>query len=185
LDLSTDHQLMLAARDGDIEKLGILFERHHKHLYNFFLRQTLNQQISEDLVQEVFFRLLKYRHTYQGQGKFTTWLFQIARNARIDFLKKYGRKTEPIEVVEQLANDDANPEENVAQDSDIMLMRTALAKLSPDKREVLILSRFQNMRYRQIAQILGCRVGTIKARVFRALKDLTKIYNDLAGERQL
>ena len=63
MNQSTDHQLMLAVREGDLDKLGLLFEQYHKHLYNFFLRQTRNPQESEDLVQDVFFRMLNYRHT--------------------------------------------------------------------------------------------------------------------------
>lgn len=184
MNLSTDHDLMLAVRDGDIEKLGLLFEKHHKQLYNFFLRQTGNRPTSEDLVQEVFFRMLKYRHTYRGEGKFTTWMFQIARNARIDYTRKHDRQTDQIDEATQLLSHEPNPEESLEQDSDVELLHKALAKLSPEKREVLLLSRFQNLRYREIAQIVGCQVGTIKACVFRALRDLTKIYFELAGEKQ-
>ena len=57
----TDHDVMLAVRDGDVEKLGVLFEKHHKRLYNYFLLETKNRQVSEDLEQDVFYRMLKYR----------------------------------------------------------------------------------------------------------------------------
>ena len=68
LNSPSDNQLMEEVRDGKVEKLAILFERHHVTLYNFFLRLTANRSISEDLVQDVFFRILRYRHTYRGES---------------------------------------------------------------------------------------------------------------------
>ena len=88
MEKTSDNDLMIQVRDGRVEKMAILFERHHVMLYNFFLRLTGNTSISEDLVQEVFVRMLKYRSTYQGQDKFKLWIFRIARNAHIDFLRK-------------------------------------------------------------------------------------------------
>ena len=74
LDTTSDQLLMLTVREGDIEKLGILFERHHRRLFNFFLRLTARRHLSEDLVQEVFVRLLKYRHTFRENSTFTAWM---------------------------------------------------------------------------------------------------------------
>jgi len=92
----TDTQVMENVRDGKIEQLAILFERHHVPLFNFLVRLTGSRQVSEDLVQEIFCRILKYRHSYRGTSKFTTWLFQIARNAHIDHLRKQ-KSTYPLE----------------------------------------------------------------------------------------
>jgi RNA polymerase sigma factor (sigma-70 family) len=79
---------MISVRNGETEKLGHLFEAHHKRLYNFFLNQTGNRQTSEDLVVDVFLRMLKYRHTYKDEGSFSTWMYTIARNARVDHYRK-------------------------------------------------------------------------------------------------
>ena len=79
---------MLAVRDGDVERIGVLFDRHHRMLFNFFLRLTANRGLSEDLVQEVFFRMLKYRQTFQAGTNFTAWMYQIARNAHLDQSRK-------------------------------------------------------------------------------------------------
>ena len=75
---------MLEVRDGGLERLAPLFERHHVPLYNYYLRMTRDRELSEDMVQEVFLRILKYRHTFRGEGDFTPWLYHIARNVRID-----------------------------------------------------------------------------------------------------
>ena len=79
----TDETLMEAVRNGDLAKLGILFERHHRALFDFLVRMTGSASTAEDLVQDVFVRVLKYRATWRGEGRFDTWLFRIARNARI------------------------------------------------------------------------------------------------------
>src|SRR5258708_35075895 len=86
---------MLAVRDGDVERIGVLFDRHHRMLFNFFLRLTANRGLSEDLVQEVFFRMLKYRHTFQAGTNFTAWMYQIARNAQIDQARKHRLEVVP------------------------------------------------------------------------------------------
>ena len=87
----TDNQVMLDVREGKVEKLAILFERHHVALFNFFLRLTGNRAASEDLVQDVFTRILKYRATYMGEDRFTVWMYKIARNAHIDSLAQTQR----------------------------------------------------------------------------------------------
>ena len=76
---------MQAVRDGDVSQLGQLFERYHARLFEFLSRMTGNRVAAEDLVQDVFVRILKYRATYRDDGRFETWLFRIARNARADY----------------------------------------------------------------------------------------------------
>lgn len=177
----TDTILMEMVRDGKVEKLAILFERHHVKLYNFFLRLTWNQGISEDLVQEVFCRILKYRNTYRAESKFTTWLYQIARNTHIDHLRKLKDELPIEEQWVETMSSESTPEEEVEQDQDIQFIREALARLPIKKREILLLSRFQNLKYKEIAELMGCHIGTVKATVHRAIKDLSKIYMELSG----
>jgi len=177
-----DNQIMLKVRDDELDQLGILFERHHITLFNFFLRLTRNRAISEDLVQEVFLRILKYRHTYRGEGKFTNWMFHISRNAHVDFFKKQNREQQLSENEPEPISEDSNPDESLEASQDVALLQAALTKLSIEKREVLVLSRFHNMKYEDIAEIQNCQVGTVKARVHRAIKELRDIYFELSGE---
>lgn len=176
-----DTTLMEMVRDGKVEKLAILFERHHVKLYNFFLRITWSQGLSEDLVQEVFCRILKYRNTYRAESKFTTWLYQIARNTHIDHLRKVKEELPIEEQWVETESTDSNPEEEVEQEQDIQFIREALARLPLKKREILLLSRFQNLKYKEIAELMDCQIGTVKATVHRAIKDLSKIYIELSG----
>ena len=182
MHLTDDHHIMLAVKDGDLDKLGQLFEKYHKPLYHFFLRQTSKPQASEDLVQDVFFRILKYRHTYRAEGKFTTWMFSVAHSALMEHFRKKKRKVEPLEMVERQPSNDPLPDTLSEQADESELIKKALSLLSDEKREVLILSRYENMKYEEIAQVQNCKVGTIKARVHWALKDLSKIYKGLTGE---
>jgi RNA polymerase sigma-70 factor (ECF subfamily) len=150
-------------------------------LYNFFIRLTGNRAASEDLVQEVFMRVLKYRAGYMGDSKFNVWLFQIARNAHIDHLRK--QKT-ALSLDEQHAETPSRePRPDLAYESgqEAELVRRALDRLPPQKRELLVLFRFQNLKLREIAELMGVQVGTVKAQVHRALKDLSRIYLELQG----
>jgi len=180
----TDQSLMQQVRDGDVGKLGILFERHHGMLFNFLLRLTGDRQLSEDLVQEVFVRLLKYRHTYRGESQFTTWMFQIARNMRVDQFRKQRQENDLTDdEVEEYASPNASPRDRLVQNQEMRLLNDALGRLPKEKREVLILSRFHDLKHEEIAEILGCSVPSVKAKVFRAMQDLRENYFELTGER--
>ena len=157
-----DNKIMEEVKDGKVEKLAILFERHHIMLYNFFLRLTGNRSVSEDLVQDVFFRILKYRSTYKGESKFTIWMYQIARNAHVDYLRKQKRQFSLEEQTQEAASQEPTPEEKIEQGQDVAMVREALAKLPLRKREVLVLSRFQNLKYKEIAELLNLSGKTIE-----------------------
>jgi len=178
----TDNLLMEDVRGGKVEKLAILFERHHVALFNYFLRLTGNRPISEDLVQEVFTRILKYRTTYRGEDRFAVWMYKIARNAHIDFLRRQ-KETVPLEdQFDKAQSADLIPEERVERQQEAALISRALKRLSPRKQEVILLSRFQNLKYREIAELMECPVGTVKGMVHRAVQELGDIYKQLSRE---
>src|SRR3972149_6494265 len=91
---------MILVRDGDVAKLGLLFERHHGKLFNFLVRITDRRDVGEDLVQDVFFRILKYRHTFRGDAPFTAWMYQLGRNAAADHFRKWKEDPVPHEAME-------------------------------------------------------------------------------------
>jgi RNA polymerase sigma factor (sigma-70 family) len=181
VDPTSDNRLMEEVRDGKVERLAILFERYHIMLFNFFLRLTGNRSLGEDLVQDVFFRILKYRKTYQGQSKFTVWMYQIARNVHVDHLRKQKQEVPLDEQFEEPAVAETPAIERLSAEVDAALLKKALDRLPLRKREVLLLSRFQEMKYREIAELLGCDIGSIKSTIHRAVKELGKIYFELQG----
>ena len=164
---------------GDLRKLSVLFDRHHAKLYRYYVRMTADPQWSEDLVQEVFFRMLKYRDTYRFESQFSTWMYQIARNAHIDPVRKKKWET----PLPEGWDGPARAGESLERKQEHELVLRALAKLPPEKREVLVLSRFQGMKYEQIAELLGCEVGAVKVRVFRAVRSLREIFFELSGRK--
>jgi RNA polymerase sigma factor (sigma-70 family) len=174
----SDEELMLQVRNGVGEMLGVLFDRYQSPLFNFYLKLTGDRTASEDLVQEVFFRMLKYRQSYRMNTGFCAWMYQIARNARVDYVRRRRPETswEP-EMSPAFAPPDA-----AQQSQETALLYRALMRLEGDKREVLVLSRFQDLKYEEIAQLLGCEIGTVKTRVHRALQELREIFHQLQGK---
>lgn len=175
-----DQELMRQVKEGDLRKLAVLFERHHRALFHFFLRCTSDRTLSEDLVQEVYFRILRYRHTFNPQHSFTAWMYQIARNAQMDQLQKRRPETVPDE---EMASHSSRVDDLLSRDQEVALLRRAMDLLPEDKREVLVLSRYQELKYEEIAEILGIEVGAVKVRVFRAVRALGALYTELAGAK--
>ena len=175
---------MAAVGAGEVQKLAVLFERHHRGLFRYFVSMNRNRELSEDLVQDVFFRMLRYRASYDAQQSFTAWMYQIARNASVDSAQK--RKGEVMcidEFTEHKADPAPGPEESAVLTQDLRLLRLALDRLPADKREILVLSRFQEMKYEDIAAALNCEVGAVKVRVYRAVRALEQIYFALEKEK--
>lgn len=174
----SDHELMIAVRAGDVAKLGPIFERYQQRLYAFFLRLTNQPALSEDLVQVVFYRILKYRHTYRDEGKFTAWIYHLARKVAADHFRKHAKAAAPTDPVDLQEHPDelASPDTRAVATDDLSLLQTALARLSLENREVLVLSRLQNVEHREIARLLDTTTGAVKVRAHRALKELREIY---------
>src|SRR5579872_5758178 len=95
-----DNANMLKVRSGDLDKMALLFHRHHRPLFGFLFHMTRQKEASEDLLQNVFYRMLRSRHTFTGEGDFRTWMYFIARNVAKDFLKK-SRAAADIAVLEE------------------------------------------------------------------------------------
>jgi RNA polymerase sigma factor (sigma-70 family) len=175
---ASDHELMIAVRAGDIARLGELFERHHRPLYGFFVRLTNQPSVSEDLVQVVFYRILKYRHTYRDEGKFTAWIYHLARKVAADHFRKHATvaiAADPATLHEH-PDSGPSPDARAVQTDDLVLLRQALARLPFEHREVLVLSRLQSVEHKEIARLFDCSVGAVKVRVHRALRELREIY---------
>lgn len=171
---------MTKVKNGDLDKLGLLFERYKKPLFGFFYGMNKDTAVSEDLVQNVFFRILKYRYLFREEGEFRTWMFHIARNVSHDHFRKikWKGKEDIDHWKDQLASNE-NRQEEYRHDDEIQLLSRAMDKLPEDKREILLLSKYQEKRYREIGEILGCTESAVKVKVFRALQELKEIYRQM------
>jgi RNA polymerase sigma factor (sigma-70 family) len=179
----TDEAVMVAVREGDLDQLEILYQRYREPLYDFFSRLTGNRVASEDLVQDVFVRILRYRSTYQEANRFKTWMYQIARDARADYLRKHS----PVPIEEfrtaEFANDITTPGRQHEENEEKVLLQCALIQLPESSRELLILARFQEMEYEDIAELYGISLGAVRTRVYRAIQELRELYLHLRGTR--
>lgn len=175
MKLAPDEDLMLEVRNGAGETLGVLFDRYHAPLYNFYAKLTGDRTLSEDLVQEVFLRILKYRQSYQPGTPFRAWIYQIARNARVDHYRKTPRH---ITYEPEMAPP-VMPKDSAQQSEEAELLHRAMMQMPEEKREILILSRFQELKYQEIARLLGCELGTVKTRIHRAIQELRQVFRQL------
>jgi RNA polymerase sigma factor (sigma-70 family) len=168
---------------GEIDKLAILYEKYKMPLYAYFFKLTKgDSQASEDLVHTVFYRVIKYRTTFTERGSFASWLFRIAHNAGIDQNIKLKRINNY--KIEANANPDLIYEQDTLEkDEQHSALQYALGKLKEEEREILILGKIDNLRYKEIAEILGTTESNVKIKIFRALKKLKDIYTKLENKR--
>ena len=180
----TDHEHMTAVARGNLASMSEIYRHRHRALFRFFFRLTGRQAVAEDLVHEVFLRMIRYRHTYQAGDGFEAWMYRIARNAFADQAKKH-RFEAPAEEgqMEVVASGRPSAFDDLAKQQDLKLLYRALRELPEEKRELLVLSRFQGLTYEQIGQIVGCETGSVKVRVFRAMKEVGKIFLDMRKEK--
>ncbi|HEY4061315.1 MAG TPA: RNA polymerase sigma factor [Puia sp.] len=168
---------MLKVKGGDLDKMGLLFQRYHRPLYGFLFHMTKEKEASEDIVQNVFFRMLKYRHAFTG-GEFKTWMYHVARNVLNDHFKRSGKTGGhyPVEVVEERIAGEQHADLPLEKKQELKALEAALQSLSAENRELLILSRWQELKYSEIARILDISEGAVKVRVHRALQLLRTNY---------
>lgn len=169
---------MLRVKAGEVDRMGLLFERHHRKLFHFLYHMLGCAATSEDLVQNVFYRMLKYRHTYHGEGEFRAWMYHLARNVLADHIKQNRHATRHTDVADLAGKIGGGPraDEGLQQEQEVAALHHALARLSPENREVLVLSRFQELKYGEIARLLNTTEGAVKVRVHRALNELRTMY---------
>jgi len=179
--LTRDHEIMLSVRDGNVQKLGLLFDRYSKGLYHYFQLQIKDRLKSEDLVQNVFYNILRYRHTYKDGSDFKTWMYTIARNEKIHYFKKCRVLYNDVDI-EQSSGINSNPESDLEHKMNLGHLYMALQGISSDNRELIILSRFNGLPYSQISKIVGCKITTLKVRMYRAIRELKDQFEKIAGE---
>jgi RNA polymerase sigma-70 factor (ECF subfamily) len=179
IDLMTDEQLMEAVKNGDLKQASVLFDRFHKRIFNFLARMTNDRELAEDITQNVFERMLKYRTSYKPELRFQSWIYQMARNSFSDYYQKQ-KQTAPVKMeVEKL--DDQLPDvmEALEQEENEKRLIKALAQLPDDYRELLVLTRFQHLKYEEVANYLEMTVANVKVKVHRAIGLLRQNYFQL------
>ena len=189
---STDAELMARTARGDENAFAELVVRYQDVLLNFFLRKGVSYYDGQDLVQRTLLRLWRYRNRYAPTAKLTTFLFLLAGQVTIDFFRAEGHRQGLEEALERQAESEAtsgtmstsgeaaaacrpaDPDDDGAGER----VRLAVASLPPGMRDVVELGVFQDLPYADVAEILGIPEGTVKSRMFNALRKLKELMNE-------
>ncbi len=164
---------MLKVANGNLDMMSILFDRYHVRIYNFFNKMLHNKMVSEDLTQDVFIKVLKYRTSYKS-GNFVSWIYTIARNIFSTYYQKQKKERTNIIDDDKLASEEVVLSEGKKEELDHL--KLALLQLNNSDRELIVMHRYQEIKYEQIAEIIGSSENAVKVRVHRALKKLKDIY---------
>lgn len=170
----SDEKLMMMVKEGNPSGLGSLFERYNIKLYNYYLKMGLDREMSRDLTQNIFYRMLKYKSSYTEGKPVKAWIYQIARNLYYDY---YNEKKLFDNMITQSENIPEITDDNgVFSEEDFVRLEKSLLALAPGERELLVLSRYQGLKYHEISPIVNQSVPAIKVGIFRAIKKLRTIY---------
>ena len=175
----TDEMVMEAVKSGDLQQASLLFERYNRRIYNFLARMTLDQQLAEDLCQNVFLRMIKYRSSYRDGSRFQSWIYQIARNVFSDHYQSVKNKYSAFVDVEKISDRMADNEESQLQQEKEILLQRSMARLTEEQRELLVLTRFQQMKYEEVAELMDTTVSNIKVKIHRAIIRLREYYFEM------
>src|ERR1051326_2332879 len=187
-----DYALVKLALKGDQKAYAELMERYRDSVYFMLLKMVNNKDDADDLTFEAFGKAFKRLHQYTPNFAFSTWLFKIATNNCIDFIRKKKKGTfsidKPVENEEggemsmDVRFDGLDPEENIIKKQKVLLMRSVVEKLKPRYRRLVELRYFEEMSYEEISAEMDLPLGTVKAQLFRAREFLQALLKDSEGK---
>lgn len=178
--LERDAELMLRVREGDESSFATLLDRHRAPVIRFLYRMVQNQAVSEELAQEVFLRVYRSRSTYEPTAKFTTWLFRIATHLALNWIRD-GRNEKSQESLDQKTLEGATPqvadrgrtvEQELVYQARLAEVRQAIELLPAKQRAAVLMHKYEEMEYVQIAEALSCSESAVKSLLFRAYETL-------------
>jgi len=175
LDTLSDNALMMQVKAGDLERMSMLFERHHRALFGFLFHLTQRREASEDMVQTVFYRMLKYRNSFAERSNFSGWMYHIARNVLKD--ENFGSDVqhEPISAYEEKIVGGTPADESITRKQSGQQLYDAMEMLSEGDRAILMLNRIKELQYPEISEIMGISQGAARVRVSRAVEELKQL----------
>jgi RNA polymerase sigma-70 factor, ECF subfamily len=182
----SDVQLMLDVKAGDAHSFELLLQRYRAPLVNFLYRMVRNREQAEDLAQEVFLRVYRARDDYVPSAKFTTWFFRIATNLALNSVRdsRYHRMEVSLDAPvtadaeegeeRQFEVADKHPdiEQHLVEEARRKMIRHAIEKLPEKQRAAVLLHKYQELDYSEIARILNCSESALKSLLFRAYETL-------------
>jgi RNA polymerase sigma-70 factor (ECF subfamily) len=180
VSLERDAELMLRVREGDQASFGLLLDKHRSPVIHFLYRMVQNQAVAEELAQEVFLRVYKSRSSYEPTAKFTTWLFRIASHLALNWIRD-GRNEKrqasldeesPDGTAKQVPDRSKTVEQELVYQAKLSEVRQAIESLPAKQKAAVMMHKFQEMEYVQIADVLSCSESAVKSLLFRAYESL-------------
>ncbi|MHC4662376.1 MAG: RNA polymerase sigma factor [Planctomycetota bacterium] len=168
---TTDNELMFRVKGGDRQAFENLYERYSRTILNFFFRLEWDSGRAEEGVQEVFYRLWKYRKQYEPRGKFTTYLFQIAKNFWLNEMKKKRPQTDASALATRQAGS-PRPDRQLERKELRDIVRVAISGLPENERLPFVMARYHGLRHKEIGEVLGVSSRAVESRISSALKKL-------------
>ena len=172
----TDEQIMEAVKNGDLQLASLLFDRYNKKLFNFLARMCQDRELAEDLAQNVFLRMIRYRNSYRDGLKFESWIYQVARNVFSDHYQANKNRKSDFVAIEKISDGIMDNNEEKQQDEKEQMLQRSMSLLNEEQRELLVLTRFQHLKYEEVAQMMDTTVANIKVKVHRAIAKLREHY---------
>ena len=170
-----DSALMLRYRDGDIEAFETLYRRHNDSLYRYLLRLSLNQDVADDVFQEVWGKIIKARHRYRPTAKFTTFLYRVAHNCFIDYVRRNKRHMVSSGIDPDCSPDPGDQPDLQAEKSFArQRLDAALATIPDEQRDAFLLHEEAGLSIDAIAGITGVKREAVKSRLRYASKNLRR-----------
>jgi RNA polymerase sigma-70 factor (ECF subfamily) len=178
--LDLDAELMVRVKEGDGASFGVLLEKHRSPVVHFLYRMVQNYAVAEELAQEVFLRVYRSRSTYEPTARFTTWLFRIATHLALNALRdgKNERSQERLDddtggmPVRQVSDRRPSVEQSLVYRAKLDEIRRAIAALPEKQRAAVLMHKYEEMEYSQIAKVLSCSESAVKSLLFRAYETL-------------
>jgi len=174
-----DEQIMNFVQEGNFQQMGELYNRHYKRIYNFFRKMQLEQSISEDLTQNTFERVMKYKDSFKQDSQFVPWLYRIASNVKNDHYRGQKLKIAGEVNEEVYRNKDVYKMENSSEDEQKDRLKLAMKKLTTDQQQLIWMAKYEGMKYEEVAQIMDLTISNVKVKIHRAIKDLRNIYIEM------
>ena len=166
----SDEYIMGKVKSGNIDYMTVLFNRYNNQILNYFFRLLNNLEDSQDLTQTVFFRLIKYKTSFNQSQCFKSWIYQISKNVLNNHLQSNMIKSQNVEILNQL------PAKELSECRNDEKLYQSINSLSDEYKELIVLSKFQGLKYKEIAEMFSTTEASIKNKVFRALDKLRTIY---------
>lgn len=185
--LENEHDIIRKAQRGDRQAYGIIVQKYMKHAYYIALGLAGSHEAAMDLSQEAFVRAFYSLKSFDPERKFFTWYYQILKNLAFNYLRDHHRQAISFSEigetnVNQLADNSDNLSQQVEQNELKEILWRGINSLKPPDREIIILKDFQEMSYKEIAEILKCPVGTVMSRLYNARKALKELMEGLYHE---